>query len=146
MRKYLAALGFTGLIAVAAPSSALAGGALATQLLPTPDAIDCAAASPCESDGMGAVATLKVMGTNNMAIGMQGVLPNTMYHATINGGGLCLLENVIATLPSQADGTFDDTVALTVAPDLGDVIEICRAGEFGPVAIAGGTLGRLNGR
>lgn len=148
MKKYFAALGVTGLIAVAMPSTAMAGGAMATELLPTADAIDCAVATPCESDGFGAVATLKVMGNNNMGFVMQGVLPLSTYSAShdLDGIGGCDDLDIIFTFNTQADGTADFVVPLLTTPDIGDVVEICRATDAGFVPVYSGSLGRMNGR
>lgn len=147
MKNYFAATAVAALIALGAPAGALAGGALATPLLPTADAIDCAAATPCESDGSGAVATLKVKGTNNMSFSIEGALPLQTYSASHDTDGLGSCGDIIHTFNTLADGTADFTVALLTTPDLGDVVEICRQDEFGIfMPVYSGTLTRLNGR
>lgn len=144
MRRYLASLSIVGLIVVAMPSTATAGGALAAVLLPTIDAIDCAVYDPCESNGSGSTATLKIRGINNMSFIMEGMLPNTTYSASLAAEGCA---NIVATFGSTATGTANHTQALTVAPDLGDLVEICRQDEFGVFwPVYSGTLGRLNGQ
>lgn len=143
MRKYLAAMGVAGLIAVAAPSSALAGGAMATTLLPTADATDCTVTTPCESNGSGASATLKVRGANSISFLMNGMLPNRTYHGSVAGEGC---TNIVTTFNSLFDGSASVVVTLLFAPDLGDAVEVCRQDEFGVmVPIYSGTLARLNG-
>jgi len=147
MRKYLAGLTITGLIAVAMPSTAMAGGALAGELFPTLDAIDCSVFDPCESNGSGSTATLKIKGVNNMSFIMDGMLPGTMYHVTLNGGGACGMADEVAMFSSTASGTVNITENLAVAPELGDLVEVCRVDDaLGAIVIYNGTLGRLNGR
>lgn len=159
MKKLFAALGVVGLIGVATPSTAMAGGALATELLPTANAIDCATTTPCESDGFGAVASLKIMGINNMGFVMQGMLPLQTYVACHNAGGGDGCGSVVATFNTQGDGTADFVVPLLAAPDTGDSVVIFRQDDSytDPTDPAGaiivvlvptysGTLGRLNGR
>jgi len=145
MRNYLAGLTITGLIAVAMPSTAMAGGALVAELLPTLDAIDCAVFDPCESNGSGSTATLKVKGVNNMSFIMDGMLPSQTYSASLAAQGCA---NVIATFTSTASGSANYTAGnLVVDPQLGDLVEICRQDGFGNwYVIYNGTLGRLNGR
>lgn len=143
MRKLFAALGVTGLIAVAMPSTAMAAGALATQLLPTANAIDCAVEAPCESNGSGASATLKVRGINNISFVMTGMLPNQTYHGSVSAEGC---GNIVGTFNSLADGSITTTAALLSSPDIGDVVEVCRQDEFGIFSpIYSGALARLNG-
>lgn len=158
MKRFFAALGFTGLIAVSMPSTAMAGGALATELLPTANAIDCGVYTPCESDGFGAVATLKVMGTHNMGFVMQGMLPLSTYSACHNPAGGEGCEIIVATFNTQGDGTADFVVPVLTAPNLGDTVVIHRQVSSedpldpgGAVLVAfvpvySGTLARLNGR
>lgn len=143
MRKFVAAMSLTGLIAVAMPSTAMAAGALATQLLPTANAIDCAVEAPCESNGSGASATLKVRGANSISFLMNGMLPNQTYHGSVAGEGC---NNIVTTFNSLFDGSASVVVTLLFAPDLGDAVEICRQDEFGVFSpIYSGALTRLNG-
>lgn len=144
MWKVLASISVAGLIAVATPSAAVAGGALATVLLPTIDAVDCGAYDPCESNGSGSTATLKIRGVNNMSFIMEGMLPGTSYSASLAAAGC---GNVIATFTSSATGSANYTAQnLASSPSNGDLVEVCRQDDLGDwYVIYSGNLGRLNG-
>lgn len=147
MKNYFIAMAAAGLIALAVPGAAVAGGALGTTMFPTANAIDCAVASPCESDGFGSAATLKVQRTNNMSFVLEGLLPLSTYSASHDTDGIGGCADIIFTFNTLADGTANFTVALLTDPNLGDVVEICRQDEFGIfLPIYSGTLSRLNGR
>lgn len=143
MRKYILALGITGLTAAAIPSSAMAGGALAAALAPTDNAISCDVAAECESNGAGAAATLKIKGGNNMSFNVEGLLSNQSYSASVGSAGC---GNVVATFGTGAGGAANVVQALSFAPELGDVVEICRAADGGLAPVLSGALARLNGK
>lgn len=144
MRRFLASMGIAGLLAFGMASDAAAqGGAYGALLDPTTSAIDCAVTTPCESDGYGSAATLKIGRANYLGFDLSNLIAGQTYIAANNDVGLGSCAGMLTSFVTGPAGGANFSWSVDSAADF---VSICREADGMLLPILTGQMARLNGR